>query len=39
MRNILQKRDALFDCDDDNEHVVCFLEYQLWKVRHAGVYN
>lgn len=39
MNAILKKRDSLFDCEDDYEHVIVFLEYQLWKAQHAGLYN
>ena len=39
MQALLQKRDALFDCEDDNEHVIAFLDYQLWRARHAGLLN
>lgn len=39
MSDILKKRDALFDCDDDNEHVIAFLDYQIWKARHMGLYK
>lgn len=39
MLELLKRRDTLFDCEDDNEHVIQYLEYQIWKKRHAGVYN